>query len=133
MVVKSARLDGTVQPPTETVVTDWQKEFDMFTAAGINKPALRGAYHVDSTDAKTVYTALENRLKTRMLKVEKRPDGSLERVSVLQEESNIVYGYSREMEIETMNGMVSHYTLKETRRFLWFPPEAFAVEAGIRY
>ena len=51
-------------------IDNWQQELALFTASDINKSSWQDAYRVDSLENKVVYTALEDKLRTRKIEID---------------------------------------------------------------
>ncbi|MFC3196294.1 hypothetical protein ACFOET_01580 [Parapedobacter deserti] len=80
------------QPEHRTIqINNWHKELALFTESDINKPAWRASYRVDSTASTLTYTSLDPKLRTARITVEKRPDGTVKHIAVVNRVSNMLY------------------------------------------
>jgi len=72
-------------------IDNWQNELALFIDSDINKPAWQNSYRVDSTATSVTYTSRDPELRTERIIVEKRPDGTVNHIRVVNRVSNMLY------------------------------------------
>lgn len=72
-------------------VADWRSEFALFIDADINKPAWRNSYQVDRVGSSVIYTSTDPTLRTKEIRVETSPTGTVEHIRITNQVSNMLY------------------------------------------
>lgn len=126
-VEKRVELRGGQIETTRVPEVDWSKELQIFYQADINKPALRGAYAVDSV-AKGDTLLRTYRRKTGI-------DNSVERITVLSDaaspesaqeitatltQNNPLFFSQKRVVMHTTDGRLSDYQVKGVQKLVLF-------------
>jgi hypothetical protein len=96
IVNKTVRRNGIFEKKNN-ISPVWDTELSLFSESDINKPAWRDSYrvHIDSTG--TSYTALDNKLRTRSIRIKKNKMDKLIELTVVNRTSNYLYSSSEEL------------------------------------
>ena len=98
-----ARLNKIPQPILKTVthngvteskkvkIDNWERELSLFSESDINKPAWRDSYTIQQTDHTLIYMAMDPKLKTREIIVNKKPDGGVLYIAIYNYTKNLLY------------------------------------------
>lgn len=81
----------------ENISPVWKTELSLFSESDINKPAWRESYSVRKTNFLISYTALNNKLRTRSIRIKKNKSGRLIELAVVNRTSNYLYSSSEEL------------------------------------
>ncbi len=76
---------------------DWQAELGLFSESDINKPAWKTSYTESNQARTTVYTALDDDLRTRKIILLKSPGGKIVKVQIFNFTENILYKSSERL------------------------------------
>lgn len=79
-------------------IQDWNNELNLFIESDINKPSWRKSYAISNTRNETVYTAMEDKLRTRKVVIEKSIRGEVIHIYIQNHTQNLLYTSS-----ETLN------------------------------
>ncbi|MBG8555256.1 hypothetical protein [Hymenobacter guriensis] len=135
-VTKQVRLRTGGQETTLVRQLDWNKELQIFQQADITKPALRGAYTVDST--------VENGLLRR--RYQRRPgiEHPVRQLTVLTsgpqvvaveavitQDNPLVYS-SKTVELRCQNGQVASYRVNGVQKLVLFDSVRYAVSSRVQ-
>lgn len=76
---------------------DWDVELSLFSESDINKPAWENSYKVYEDSTQTNYTALDNKLRTRSIRIRKNKSGILNEISIVNRTTNNLYSSTEEL------------------------------------
>jgi len=116
--IKTVSVDGKAQRKQLKKI-DWEKELSVFASADINKSAWQDKYRIDTmatiNAVNVVYTALDDKLKTRLINV-KLNNKLVEFISIDQLSDNMIYNSKKTLTYSPESG----YTLenRQKARFL---------------
>jgi len=135
-VMKHVLLRDTPPETTRVPQVDWTKELQIFYQADINKPALRGAYSVDSSataDGAELYTytrqpGIENAVT--VLRVE-RDQAGVRAVSATLSQNNPLFSSEKKMELRAQNGTLTSYQVKGVQKLVLFDTVRYSTEARV--
>jgi hypothetical protein len=88
---------NSVSENRENISPNWDAEFSMFAESDINKPAWTDSYTVRTDSSGTSYTAIDNKLRTRSIRLKKNKSGSIIEVAVVNLTKNYLYSSSEEL------------------------------------
>ena len=77
-------------PETRQIQPAWETELSLFAEADINKPAWKNSYRTHSEAGYIEYTALEDNLKTRRIKIS-REGSRIKSIHITNSVSNFLY------------------------------------------
>lgn len=90
VIEKTAHLNK--QHETQTLSNiNWEQELSSFIESDINKPAFKGFYTQTNENGEDIYRATQAKLKTQELKILRRKNGSIERISISNHNENALY------------------------------------------
>jgi hypothetical protein len=97
-----ARINKTVsrngnQETRNNVSPDWETELSLFIESDINKPAWNRSYKITSDSTGLIYSAMDDKLRTRLITVRKDSSGKVSYVSILNSVENNLYTSSEEL------------------------------------
>jgi len=116
--IKTVSVDGKAQKK-ELKKIDWEKELSVFASADINKSSWQDKYRADTMATinaiNVAYTALDDKLKTRLINVKLNND-VVEFISIEQLSDNMIYNSQKTLTYSSKIG----YTLenRQKARFL---------------
>ena len=135
-VTKRVQLHGEAPETTRVPQVDWTKELQIFYQADLNKPALRGAYAVDSnTTAAGAHLYTYTRKPgfanpVTVLRVEQ--DGSgVRAVSATLAQTNPLFSSQKKMELRAQNGTITSYQVKGVQKLILFDTVRYATAARV--
>lgn len=76
---------------------DWNMELSLFSESDINKPAWSNSYIVRNDGGSTLYTATDNKLRTRSISIARNKNGRITRLSIVNSTTNYLYNSSEEL------------------------------------
>ena len=135
-VTKRVQLRGESPETTRVPQVDWTKELQIFYQADLNKPALRGAYAVDSgttAGGAHLYTytrkaGFEN--PVTVLRVER--DGSgVRAVSASLIQTNPLFSSQKRMELRAQGGTITSYEVKGVQKLILFDTVRYATTVRV--
>ena len=135
-VTKRVQLRGEAPETTRVPRVDWTKELQIFYQADLNKPALRGAYAVDSGTTAggarlytyTRKTGFAN--PVTVLRVEQ--DGSgVRAVSATLAQTNPLFSSQKKMELRAQNGTITSYQVRGVQKLILFDTVRYATAARV--
>ncbi|QEC53285.1 hypothetical protein EDD80_10317 [Anseongella ginsenosidimutans] len=102
---------------------DWAVELKAFKSSDINKPAWRNSYSADSTEGSVVYTATEDGLRVRTIRIRQNPEGRILSIVIERAEENYLY---------TSNELLKYYPdslyfIERHQKVRVLGPDAFQV------
>ena len=115
---KTVSVDGKAEKKTLEKI-NWEKELSVFAAADINKSSWQDKYRIDTmatiNAVNIAYTALDDKLKTRLINVKLNND-VVEFISIDQLSDNMIYNSKKTLTYSPKKG----YTLenRQKARFL---------------
>lgn len=135
-LVKTASINGKTAIDTFLIQQDttfWQREFDAFIQADIDKPAMRGAYQLDTVQTETIlgetyktvhyYTDHED-LKTKSLRVQYTPSGKVAWLRMEVADTNVIYRTRQVLRYSPDTG----YVVKAAQEVVAQPAESYAIK-----
>jgi hypothetical protein len=137
-VEKRVMLRGGQIETTRVLEVDWSKELQIFYQADINKPALRGAYRIDSVANDSVL----RRTYTRKPDI----DNSVERITVVsaitapavaQEitatltQDNPLFFSQKRVVLHTASGRLTDYEVKGVQKLVLFDTLRYSAAARV--
>jgi len=72
-------------------LTSWTNELELFRSSDINKADWLNSYTVDSTVQLITYHSKDPKLRTKRIAVYKNPEGTIQRISILNSDKNWLY------------------------------------------
>ncbi|WP_207532270.1 hypothetical protein [Desertivirga arenae] len=95
-VIKTVLQNGRAEQKTIGNI-NWETEFELFSSSDINKPAWNKSYRVLHTAHGTEYIALDNKLRTRRIRIEKAQRGKAKHIYIRNEVNNMLYSTTEEL------------------------------------
>ena len=95
-VDKIVRRNG-ISERQENISPVWNTELSLFSESDINKPAWRESYSVHKNNTTISYTALDNKRRTRAIRIKRNKMGKLIELAVVNRTSNYLYSSSEEL------------------------------------
>ena len=95
-VNKTVRRNGIFERQ-ENISPVWNTELSLFSESDINKPAWRESYSVHKDSTIISYTALDNKRRTRTIRIKSNKMGKLIELAVVNRTSNYLYSSSEEL------------------------------------
>ena len=135
-VTKQVRLRGEAPETTRVPRVDWNRELQIFYQADLNKPALRGAYAVDSG---TTAGGARQYTYTRkagfgnpvtVLRVEQDGTG-VRAVSATLAQTNPLFSSQKKMELRAQHGTITSYQVKGVQKLILFDTVRYATAARV--
>lgn len=95
-VNKTVRKNG-ISETQENISPVWATELSLFSESDINKPAWRESYSVHKNSTIISYTALDNKLRTRTIRIKTNKMGKLIELAVVNRTKNYLYTSSEQL------------------------------------
>ncbi|WP_207423599.1 hypothetical protein [Desertivirga brevis] len=95
-VLKTVIQNGKTEQKNITNI-NWKTELELFSNSDINKPAWDKSYKVSTTPYSTEYKALDAKLRTRKIRIEKKADGKAKHIYIQNEVNNMLYSTTEEL------------------------------------
>ncbi len=70
---------------------NWEEELSLFIESDINKPAFEGLYRIKAAGNEFTYSALDEKLKTREVKITYNAAAKIERIAISNHNKNSLY------------------------------------------
>lgn len=121
-IIKSVLIDEKHEKKN-LKVEDWENELQSFINSDINKDAWINSYSIDSSQNSITYTALEDGLKTRKIKVSTHLNGTIEKIEIDNLIENNLYT-SKETLIYIPN---DHFSIKLDQKVLFMGNNNFYI------
>lgn len=135
-VEKHVTLRDSAPETARVLKTDWAKELQVFYQADINKPALRGAYTVDSA-------ALPN--GTRRVTYTRKPgfDNAVVRLAVVRDavgvravdatlqQNNPLFYSEKKLQLHSQAGTLAAYQVRGVQKLVLFDTLRYATDARV--
>lgn len=126
-VEKRVMLRGGQVETTRVPEVDWGKELQIFYQADINKPALRGAYSVDSVAKGDMLlrtyrrkTGIDNAVeRITVLSAAARPESAQEITATLTQDNPLFFSQKRVL-LHTIDGRLSEYQVRGVQKLVLF-------------
>lgn len=77
---------------------NWEQELALFLSSDINKPAYKGLYRMEKNGLEESYTATGPQLKTREIKLRRKPNGQIEKIEIINHSKNSLYSSDEHLE-----------------------------------
>ncbi|TYZ09209.1 hypothetical protein FY528_10700 [Hymenobacter lutimineralis] len=135
-VTKQVRLRTGGQETTQVKQLDWRKELQIFQQADITKPALRGAYTVDSTVENGILRRRYQRRPgiehpVRQLTVLSNGPQVVAVEAVITQDNPLVYS-NKTVELHCQNGQVASYRVNGVQKLVLFDSVRYAVSSRVQ-
>ncbi|QIX61668.1 hypothetical protein HER32_10950 [Hymenobacter sp. BT18] len=135
-VTKQVRLRTGGQETTQVKQLDWSKELQIFQQADITKPALRGAYTVDSTVENGILRRRYQRRPgiehpVRQLTVLSSGQQVVAVEAVITQDNPLVYS-NKTIELRCQNGQVASYRVNGVQKLVLFDSVRYAVSSRVQ-
>lgn len=75
----------------ELQIGDWAEEMSLFSSSDINKPAWKRSYKKSETSEKTVYEAIDVKLRTKRILIQKNKKGKVTHIAITNKVTNSLY------------------------------------------
>ena len=95
-VNKTVRKNG-ISETQENISPVWDTELSLFSESDINKPAWSESYSVHKDSTIISYTALDNKLRTRTIRIKTNKIGKLVELAVVNRTKNYLYTSSEQL------------------------------------
>jgi hypothetical protein len=107
-------------PPAEATPAsvNWPQVLELLQKTDLNKPIYRGAYRVDSTANRRVYTALRPDMPARRVEID-GPVGAPVSLRVQYIENQYLYKTGRAIELGFANQTLTTYRIKGYQQFMF--------------
>jgi hypothetical protein len=79
------------------VIPKWEAELNLFAESDVNKAAWMQSYRIAQDSNVTSYIALDNKLRTRLIKIRKNRQGVLQNLVIINRTSNNLYHSTEEL------------------------------------
>lgn len=134
MVVKKLyfahRQDSTAQH-----IADWKKELALFAEADLNKPILKGAYHMQTFQKGdtliTAYLATTAIDGVEKMEIWKEKENLL-RISVIAKKSNFLYEHQKNLELLLEEGRLKSYRIESTQTVMGLGTDGYGIVGYIQ-
>ncbi len=95
-VEKTVSRNG-ISESKKDISPDWNIELSLFTESDINKPAWKDSYRISKDSTGTSYIALDNKLRTRSIRIRKNRQGDLSELVIFNRIANNLYSSTEEL------------------------------------
>ncbi len=95
-VEKTVSRNG-ISERKKNMVPNWDAELNLFIESDINKPAWRDSYRIAGDSTIINYTAIDQKLRTRSIKIRKDRQGVLKDLIIVNRTQNSLYSSTEEL------------------------------------
>lgn len=135
-VAKQVMLRNSQPETTRVPQVDWTKELQIFYQADINKPALRGAYTVDSSTANGVrhYTYTRRpEVENPVTRLQIDTDAAgVRTVSATLTQDNPLFFSEKKMVLQAQNGRLRSYQVRGVQKLILFDTLRYSTAAQVQ-
>lgn len=95
-VIKTVKQNDTEEQKSLTI-DNWSNELELFSSSDINKPAWSKSYKISTQPNFVEYTAIDKKLRTHTIKIEKLNNGKVAHIYILNKTDNNLYSTTEEL------------------------------------